>query len=286
MAKLTDKEIDNIVDSFHAGCKTYDIYDLARKWGISVELIREVEDILENETDKETVMEIINPSEGEPEVIVEETPPSLVEYTSPEVKFFFENDCPNCVTDWGKTSDLPYNELASTYYSQATIDTYTNTNPTQAAQLTEFFKVAKSEYDVRYTEMMVKMHDILKDGKYIITLDFAAGCSNLAPTNYNVNLSYRRLDSVRQMFEAHKIGGEAVFAKYINETKDLIFPDGGALGESACPDNVSDDQGNVNSIYNASAADCRYAAITGIQIEKKTPDEETKTPKPPITQMK
>jgi hypothetical protein len=286
LAKLTDKEIDNIVDSFHAGCKTYDIYDLARKWGISVELIREVEDILENETDKETVMEIITPSEDEPEVIVEETPPSLVEYTSPPTKFFFENDCPNCETDWGKTSDLPYNELASTYYSQTNIDRYKSKNPTQASQLTEFFSVAKNEYDVRYTELMVKIHDILKDGKYIITLDFAAGCSNLAPTAYNENLSYRRLDSVRQMFEAHMIGGEAVFKEYTKEGGDLIFPDGGALGESACPPNVSDDQGNLNSIYNASASDCRYAAITGIKIEKKTPDEETKIPVTPITQIR
>ena len=286
LAKLTDKEIDNIVDSFYAGCKTYDIYDLARKWGISVELIREVEDILEGETDKETVMEIITPSEGEPEIIVDETPPSLVEYTSPPTKFFFENDCPNCETDWGKTSDLPYNELASTYYSQTNIDRYKSKNPTQASQLTEFFSVAKNEYDVRYAELMVKIHDILKDGKYIITLDFAAGCSNLAPTAYNENLSYRRLDSVRQMFEAHMIGGEAVFKEYTKEGGDLIFPDGGALGESACPPNVSDDQGNINSIYNASASDCRYAAITGIKIEKKTPDEEVKIPRTPVTQIR
>ena len=283
LAKLTDKEIDAIVDSFHSGCKEYDIYDLARKWGISVELIREVEDILENETDVETIMEIINPEE--PEIIVEEKPPSLVEYTSPAVKFFFENDCPNCGNDWGVTSDSSYDELATTYYSTSNISTYTSTNPTQSSNLTEFFNKAKNDYEVRYKEMMVKIHDILKDGKYIVTLDFSAGASNLAPSDYNVNLSKRRLDSVRQMFKAHEIGGESVFDQYI-EKGDLIFPEGGSLGEEACPDTVSDDQGNLNSIYNANAADCRFAAITGIGIEKKTPDEEVETIPTPVTQIR
>ena len=70
---------------------------------------------------------------------------------------------------------------------------------------------------------MVELDSALKDGKNRVTLSFVGGASNLAPSDYNVNLSQRRLDSVRQMVQNYSVAGEQPFIQYL-EILINLFP--------------------------------------------------------------
>tara|TARA_R110002020_G_scaffold196775_2_gene397758 strand:+ start:6760 stop:11784 length:5025 start_codon:yes stop_codon:yes gene_type:complete len=287
--KLTDEEVNAIVDSFFAGCKKYDIYDLARKWNIRADIITEIETILNSPTPptEEDVQEIVTTTNDE--VPQEETTEYdiglLTSYESPQLQFFFENDFPDPDTT-RTTSTSPFNILADTYYSTTTQGIYQAQQPneTQKGRLNVFFDEATNNCcgeGTRFHDFMVELNNAVKDGKNIVKLSFIGGASNLAPAAYNINLSQRRLDSVKQMMKNYSIAGETPFGDYI-DSGDIILPAGSALGEGLCPDDVPDTTSNVNSIYNASACDCRYVAISGIDVEAKAPDEKEPVYVPPV----
>jgi len=290
--KLTDEEVNGIIDSFHAGCKTYDIYDLARKWNLGVSTIQEIETIINTvDVDQETISEIADGTNTTDPQIIEDPYDSgpLIAFASPALSFYFENDYPDPNTRLVKSTS-PYNALADVYYSTANQDTYQTQQPNSSLKqgLVSFFNEATSqccEEADRFHKFMVEVDNALKDKKNRVTLTFVGGASNLAPSDYNVDLSQRRLDSVYQMMRDYSLAGEQPFKTYL-EKGFLIFPEGSALGESQCVSTVSDDAGDrAASVYNAAAANCRFVSIVGIDVEAIPGDDipETYTTPPTTT---
>jgi|TARA_R110000796_G_scaffold74_12_gene293 hypothetical protein len=290
LKKLTDEEVNGIVDSFHAGCKKYDIYDLARKWNLGITVIQEIETIINSaDVDQATISEISDGTNTSDPQIIEDVYDSgpLIAFASPSLSFYFENDSPDPNTRLLKSSS-PYNALADVYYSESNQQNYQDQQPNASLKqgLNSFFNEATSqccEEADRFHQFMTEANNALKDGKNRVTLTFVGGASNLAPSGYNVNLSQRRLDSVRQMVQNYTLAGEQPFISYL-EKGFLIFPEGDALGESECVQSVSDDAGDrAASVYNAAAANCRFVALVGIDVEAIPGEEDTESYTTPPT---
>ena len=92
LKKLTDEEVNGIVDSFHAGCKKYDIYDLARKWNLGITVIQEIETIINSaDVDQATISEISDGTNTSDPQIIEDVYDSgpLIAFASPSLSFYF-----------------------------------------------------------------------------------------------------------------------------------------------------------------------------------------------------
>ncbi len=321
LEKLGPEETDAIVDSFFAGCKKYDIFDLARKW--QQFSVNELQEMLNTPglSDNAT-REIINESATEePDEIAIVPIPNL----KPKLYFYFDNDYPNPSSN-RTTSTVSYVACAEGSMSKfgqylvppttavpASFQKYINKAKTEDKPgFSNFFKEAArtglgSAYD-QYNEEWPKfardLKKVLDSGLKTVELIFAGSASSIATSSYNKNLSLRRLDSVKQMFREYKIDGKNAFKTYM-EKGTLKIPVGDALGEDQCNTdtggtgegvggvglNEADVVGsssalgvvtNSGPVYSAPAAACRYVVIDRIDVEDIPQPIPEPQPKPPI----
>jgi len=296
LEKLGPEQTDAIVDSFFAGCKRYDIFDLARKWKqFSVNELQSLNEQLNTPglSDRAT-REIINESATEePQEVENVTLPTL----QPGLTFYFDNDYPDPNTS-RITSTVSYVECAEgsmSKFGQYLVPGGTSFQPqidravdSQKEGLSNFFNdVAYNEYQDVWPKFARDLKTILDSGLHTVTLSFNGSASSIATNEYNKKLSQRRLDSVKQMFKNYQIDGKNAFSAYI-DSGDLNIPDGQALGEEFC-NNVlysattgTGEAGEVGAVYSAPAASCRYVTISNIDMEAKPKPEPEPEPKPPI----
>jgi len=290
LQKLGPKETDEILDSFFAGCKKYDIFDLARKWQqFSVNELTQYQEMLNTPgMDSETIQEIlVETTDGEPgKTVPTDNIPDLQSYIQPPLAFFFDNDYPNPNTTQ-TTSSVSYTECAAGSMSKFggylsstnSVTQHLNRAPNEEAKaaLQNFFEDgsgAKNEWLTRWPAFAKALKEVLDTGLYTVILNMEGSASSIASQSYNLNLSKRRLDSVEKMFKEYILDGGAAFKTYM-ENGRLQFPGPTALGENLC----SSDESGANAVYTAGAADCRAVRITGVEVLKDpTPPE---PPKPP-----
>ena len=301
LEKLGPAETDAIVDSFFAGCKKYDIFDLARKWKqFSVNELQALNEQLNTPglSDRAT-REIINEAATEePEVIAEIPEPNLKE----GLTFYFDNDYPNPNSS-RVTSTVSYVACAEgsmSRFGQYLIPGGTSFQPqidraTDADRpgLTNFFdNIAYTQYQDEWPTFALELKRVLDTGLYKVILNFKGSASSIGSNNYNRNLSKRRLDSVVQMFNEYEIGGKKAFSNYLS-SGTLVIPQGEALGEEFCNnvlfsggtnnvDTGTGEAGEVGSVYSGPAARCRYVTISSIETPKIPQPEPVPEPKPPI----
>ena len=287
LEKLGPAETDALVDSFFAGCKKYDIFDLARKWRqFSVNELASLNEQLNTAgLTRRTTREIIN--ESATEEPQEQTQPNLPELEA-GLTFYFDNDYPNPNTR-STTTEVSYVACAEGNQSsfgqylvpggtsfQAQIDRASDDNK---QGLTEFFQnKAYTEYQDKWPKFARDLKTILDAGKDNITLLFEGSASSVAASSYNENLSERRIDSVRNMFKEYQIDGKNAFSTYIDNGNLKIAQD--PKGESLCQN--TGEAGEVGSVYSAPAADCRYVRISSITPEPIPQPEPEPEPKPPV----
>ncbi len=282
LEKLGPAETDAIVDSFFAGCKKYDIFDLARKWRqFSIKELEEIREVINTSWNEETYTDVTE--DQIVETVVEVTPDTPT-FPDPPI-FYFDNDYPNPDSN-SKTSDVSFDKTATgncdvcSKYGQYLVPDGTSFQQqinraadSQKEGLKNFFlQEAYPEYNEKWPAFALKLKEVLDGGNIKITLTFAGSASSIATTTYNKNLSKRRVDAIRQMFVNYKIGGENAFKKYIDEGNLIAnWESASALGESECDSPES----GVGSVYGAKAARCRYAKIVDI-IPEVIPYNETK----------
>jgi len=274
LEKLGPAETDAIVDSFFAGCKHYDIYDLARKWKqFSVNELAEITQVLNSR-------DVNQNSQASTIAEADTTTPDLKETTTEKpdfeaykgLPFYFENDYPDPDTN-RVTSTVPFNVLAvgggskngESYLGEdkVTENRYLGqVSESEKTPLTTWFTDARNDYNVRWKEFTEKLHKALEDN-YTVKLSFVGTASSLASSGYNKKLSERRLDSVRQMFQNYTLGGKNVFKTAMEDSR-LIFPTPQALGESQC--SSEDDAEISSSVFSQAAAECRKVAMSDIEI--------------------
>jgi len=188
--------------------------------------------------------------------------PQLAEWNDELAKLlpavaYFDNDRPNPKSLSETTSDN-YKDLYDAYLGKKP---YYVDNIGQLGA-NEIFNTVTSEF-----EKLEKIHDVLKealDAGKSVKLQFLGYTSPLANAQYNLNLSKRRIESVKNYFYSIDNGS---IKKYIDNNQ-LVF-EFLPLGKTNAPQGLSDRLNDIkNSVYSKDACMQRKVEIKYIQISK------------------
>jgi hypothetical protein len=327
------ERINSIIDSFFAGCVKYDIYELAKKFNtIPTKDLFTYQEILNNPRltpeelagiNKEIPKE--NTGDGGPgssatgnqntntdTAATPDTFASDFEGKYKELGFYFHNDRPDPDSN-STVASQPFNYWYDIYTEPTFIQKYvTNANAifaegSESRNVKEFFDsiiipnfntIAKNEKN-----FIVDAYNILKEKKGTIEITMLGSASAPASVSYNVNLSKRRLDSVKKFFREYKIG-DANLASFIDDKtfkvtleegkgEELVVPKGdlGTGFQVNCTTNIKDKNGNVtdlSQVYSVNAMACRRVKIGNIKvtpIASPTTTTTTATPPPPVVEQ-
>jgi hypothetical protein len=316
---------NSIIDSFFAGCVKYDIYDLAKKFNqIPVSDLYTYQEILSNpRLTEEELSRISSEINADNNTSTGEGNGATV--TGPETSFnsnfdkdylnlgfYFDNDQPNPKTR-KKTTTSSFDDLYNTYIGAESMyqskanglfkDGDVNKNVTQF-----FDTVVKYNYDIISAKFITDAVNILKIEGAKITISLEGSASALAKPDYNIDLSARRISSVKNYFL--KTGLKDYIGKTfiiqgenpVGEGETIVFPKAGGtdvttnattetFGESVtCTTDISGSTGASNGKvttetqwYSVDAMACRRVAITNISVV--IPPQPKPEPEKPISSL-
>ena len=298
--------VNSILDSFFAGCRKYDIYELAKKYYTinpndlyllqtaitSKDLTRE-----QLISTKQTIQTGYNAPNGGADSITQATTADneyWKKYT--QLGVYFANDYPK------KGSVTPYSNQYSIYQGQK--DTY-DKKSTSTNNLIEFFNTV---VETNYSAMQIFIEDIAKQltqytqGNLTVTLN--ASCSAPQTPSYNKELAIRRIASAREYFEsanslkdfiksgrlkfqepnANDVLGEDAVVPKSPKILSGILTSNNVKGNYRCTDNPveppskdvvgGDTQVGAKEIYTVGAMACRRAVISSINSTLSQPQTE------------
>lgn len=164
LSKLNDNDVDEVLASFWSGCLEYDVYELARIWGVlSDQDINYFKDVLAdlNPTSTNTENQVKTDNKLKTQPVKENSKPQPISKVN-NYSLFFENDVPFPENAW---SDSNYTNIASLFNS--------------SAEEKEFFRIKSfDEYFLKYqtlaTSGSAPVSEILVGGKLDTTKTFSA----------------------------------------------------------------------------------------------------------------
>ena len=302
--EIDNNRINNLLDSFFAGCKKYDIYALAKLYTTinpndlfqlqqaitSKELTRE--QLIYTRGTIETGYNAPNSGGGGQPLSQQggggNTDLSFKSYE--QLGFYFGNDIPDEGDDINYTTE--YNR-----YTTTDKELY-KTKPNSAATQTFFNTVVIPNYTA-VNDLAIKLGKALATNEGTVTIEIDASCSAPASIGYNLKLSERRVKAMikffaenpntkpymapsspqRLMVQPKKSPGESA----ISEPKVFNF-EGLLPGTTAPPRlgnfNCTDEDPNVvggdtkvgaKEVYTVGAMACRRAFIATINSQLKAP---------------
>jgi len=253
LANVSDEKINSILDSFFAGCMKYDIYELAKKFNQLK--LSDLEDIVQNisratpEVRNQTISEISQQSKNIPgnagganNSVTSNVTPALTfnpdDYKN--IYLYFDNAIPAA----GTTN---YQDTYNTYTSKSTYDQYsgsalgvyvktsTQTLTFAKTDVLSFFNDVTAGY-AKSVSLINDIYNFLRDNdgnKIQIQLASSASAPD-SPSN-NLNLSKRRIESVKKFFLNYAIGDKKLDNFGPNGTGQLSF--------------INDEPGGENTTY-------------------------------------
>ena len=294
--------IDGILDSFFAGCRKYDIYELAKKYYTinPNDLFQMQQAITSKEITKEQMEYIANTIKVDPELAAANSGGGttgsggsngnggvdLSKYE--QIGFYFSNDYPQ-----PKTAPN-YNEMYDEYIGEKP----TYSKKSNGPQLDEFYNtVITPNYKIAQQLAIDVAEQIKNSTSGTVTISIDSSCSAPQTVEYNKSLAARRIASVIRFFNENP-----ATKKYIEE-KRLLVVSGTGFGEVAtstplkskktqepysvnemspaqsvnCTDTNQntvggDTQVGAKDIYTTPAMSCRRAFISKIDNKLKSPD--------------
>ena len=284
LADQTNKvRIDSILESFFAGCRKYDLYELAKKYyTIPPNDLFDIQQALSSkELTREQIEYTVNTIETVPQVSGDKGTGSAPESTLKsyeQVGFYFDNDKPAQFNENFISTYTPY-VGQKTYYAEQ--------SPSTAEQTSSFFSSVVTANKTKIDELIDELDKQFTnnpEGTVTITID--SSTSPAAKQAYNNVLSAKRIDSA-----AIYITGNSKMTKYVTGTPQrLIVKVGQGRGEFtqvlrydektqkfvpgssvSCGDNDGNSQALNKEIYTTNAMACRRAYISNIQSTLKAP---------------
>jgi len=275
--------IDSILESFFAGCRKYDLYELAKKYYmISPNDLYDIQQAISSkQLTKEQLEYTVSTLKTDDQLSSDNSiggAPETTLKSYEQLGFYFDNDIPT-------KYQVNFGDVYGPYVSQK--DYYAKQSPSTATQTSSFFgsvvTANKDKIDGLINEI-VKQFTNSQDKEGTITITIDATTSAAAKKDYNKKLASRRIDSA-----AIYITGNTKVSQYVKEKRLIVVP-GKNLGESAqplsydektksffpkgnvtCTDN--DDQVSPNKeIYTTNAMACRRAYISSIKSTLKAPN--------------
>ena len=332
---IDDKKKDSILNSFFAGCTKFDIYELAKKYtNFSVNELYDIQEILNNPrlTSQERVGVIQNiPKDNTGQSSSDNgtnkqtgTPATPVDFSMFNKKYFyFENDYPDPKT-LSKTSSTSFENLISSYISDGNQTKYVN----QASSVS-FVDGGNKNVKSFFENTIIPSYDSLIKGEVnlvsqlfkameqnnTVTITLTGSASAVAKNNYNVNLSTRRIDSVKKFLNNYQVGGKTL-KEYIDNkkitivekaegedititsgdntsdttnfnevscTKDIeIYYQGKKYSRKTSPNNAVRSLLNIADVYSVDAMACRRVRL---DVEAKAPTVQQVQEPEPIEQL-
>ena len=281
LAKESDSnKVNGIVDSFFAGCRKYDIYELAMRFPQFT--YQDIYDIITTYPEIETVkaeFDKVNPDiPGEKEPAIEDTPPKIIPNDYEGFAYYFHNDEPNPKTRLTVT-DIPYNQTLKEYIK---LENEYKSKSDNSSSVIEFFEknilTANTENSVltKTTNLVKKLGEALDDGS-TVTIKLRGSASSPNSVSYNSDLSKRRVDSVKDYFLPLKTKSDKTLQKWVDDGKLIIIED--TKGEEIIIDGTDcskELKGNAR-IYSVDAMKCRRVRVSDIIEEPEEKEEDTIT---------
>ena len=223
--------IDSILESFFAGCRKYDLYELAKKYYMvnPNDLYQLQEAISSKETTKEqteyikkTVQTGVNSPTGADVPVSQSggggnSQDLINKYQN--LGFYFGNDYPK------KNQSVPNYSVEYDRYTSKSNTDYYNTKP-NAEQTSNVFKtVVTPNYEI-IKQFTIDLANQLKQNTGTVTITIDSSCSAPASVKYNQELSARRIESAIKFFNEN-----SNIKQYIDNKRLIVVP-GKAFGES------------------------------------------------------
>jgi hypothetical protein len=184
------------------------------------------------------------------------------------VTLYFHNDEPECC-NLRDTTSLSYVETFDAYWKLLSEYKYEYAKPLKASEkekaeleVTDLFtnKVEKGYRNL--IQFSAQMLDVLAAGQKI-EVTIQGYCSPLNYDQYNIQLGYRRIASLRNYFYHYRDG---ILMPYIESGKLLLKNE--SLGEERANKSVSDKlEDTRNSVYNPAAALERKIEIISVELK-------------------
>jgi hypothetical protein len=294
--------VNSILDSFFAGCRKYDIYELAKKYYTInpndlylLQTAITTKDLTREQliATKQTIQTGFNaPNSGADSISQATTADNKYWEKYTQLGFYFANDYPK------KGNVTPYSNQYSIYEGQK--NTYIQKS-TSTNNLTEFFNTV---VETNYSAIQVFIEDIAKQltqntqGNLTVTLN--ASCSAPQTNSYNKELATRRITSAREYLEtssslkdfiksgrlkfqepkdtgAQPLGEDAVVPKS-PKVLNGVLNSNDVKGNYNCTDSTTTSGGDTSvgakEIYTVGAMACRRAVITSINSTLSQPQTE------------
>ena len=293
LSKETNKaRIDSIIESFFAGCRKYDLYELAKKYYTinPNDLFQIQQAITSKELTKEQLQYAVSTVTTTPQVAqATGNNGTTINWTQYEnLGFYFANDVPS-------PSTQPFGTTYTNYIAQK--DNYKKLSPDTAQQTSSFFDNVVTPNKTEVDELIkIIEKQLSNDKKATITVRIGGTASAIARQPYNVKLSDRRIASAVDYIKNSNLlsddsrarlsvipdkgkGEVATSTPMVYSVKDKKFTPGDTVN---CTDGDPKNSLSQNKeIYTTTAMACRRAFISS--IETKTTQEPPAQPQPQKT---
>ena len=215
--------VDSILESFFAGCRKYDLYELAKKYYTvnPNDLYQLQEAISSKDVTKEQTQYIKDtvkvPNDTSQSGGGGNSKDLFNKYKN--LGFYFGNDYPK------KNQPVPnYTVEYDRYTSQQNMDFY-KTQPNSGQTSEVFSTVVTPNYEIA-KQLTIDLASQLEQNTGTVTITIDSSCSAPASVKYNEELSARRIESTIKFFT-----GISILQKYISDKRLIITP-GKGFGES------------------------------------------------------
>jgi hypothetical protein len=274
---------DSIINSFFAGCKKYDLYDLAQIYNtVPLTELQAWQEVINNpnvtqEQFKEAV-DNVQPTVGTgPQTGGNQTTatPQKTLDSYLNLGFYFDNNIPG--TNPQLTTSTDFQSAYAAYTSITNKQNYYTLNPATSGTTDKFFT---SVVENNYTALKILVADIYeiitqKQASQVI-LKLQGSASPPAEVEYNRKLSSRRIDSVLQFLKTYKFDGTNSLGEYVG-TQVLVSENAvgeelssitpvtvgtGSWGGADCTKQTT----GKDQIYSTDAMSCRAVIVTNITI--------------------
>jgi len=288
--ETNNSRIDNMINSFFAGCVKYDLYELAKKYPLAnpnelYEIQRELD---LGRLSKEQVDEVKgNQITGNDSPKGEEMDiKSNTELKSNDIKtaltgigFYFENEQP--------TGDSSYSTLYNTYITRKPVivelsPTVSNPYPSSPQQVSTFFdNVIKWNYE-QFNKNLIEIYNGFNSGNLEkVTINLAGTTSSSTNRSYNRRINESRIESIKTYINGFKPGGQQqtlsqIAGSKINfvtvpEQSNAAIKSNTGYGASYICGEKDTKQTDATIVNTINAMACRRIVISSINIQQKTP---------------
>jgi hypothetical protein len=307
-SEVNKTRIDSILESFFAGCRKYDLYELAQKYyTVNPNDIFEIQKELQYQ---DVTTERIQYIKQQVETGVDGTPStqrsvggvSVFDFSGyNNLGFYFDNDIPQ------KGTISSYGTYYGGYISQKSI--YQTNSPTttvpyssSAAQTAVFFGDVIENNFSKLQEMATNLLNMFTSNPASTAVLNLVGSASAPQTEaYNISLSERRIDSVVKWLSDFTIGdkklgqymssGDGRFVIKKVPKGEGITVDVKPLGKGNqtygpynCTDDKDSQQTHAQKIYTVNAMACRRVGVT-LTVNENPPDTTETIPGTPSTKV-